>query len=237
MKNLIKKILGKIGIQVKRYPDEDLKRRMKIISHFKIDTLFDIGANTGQYGRKMRELGYRGRIVSFEPVASSFEALKKTSTSDNNWTVNKYALGKENSKSIINISENSYSSSILNLLPTHLESAPQSKYVTQEEIEIKKIDSIFASFYNNEDKVMLKIDTQGFEKNVLEGASMSLSNIKIIQLEMSIIPLYENEMLFNKMIDYLSHKEFQLYSLENGFSDSTTGQLLQVDGIFTKKLH
>ena len=82
---------------------------------------------------------------------------------------------------------------------------------------------------------MIKIDTQGYEKNVIDGATESLNNIKIIQLEMSILPLYENEILFIEMINYLDKKGFQLFSLENGFSDLTTGQLLQVDGIFVQK--
>ncbi|HSU27024.1 MAG TPA: hypothetical protein VLJ68_01505, partial [Chitinophagaceae bacterium] len=54
----------------------------------------------------------------------------------------------------------------------------------------------------------------------------------IIQLEMSIVPLYENEMLYVDMIDHLARKGFQLYSLENGFSNPETGKLLQVDGVF-----
>jgi hypothetical protein len=63
---------------------------------------------------------------------------------------------------------------------------------------------------------MIKIDTQGYEKNVIDGATESLNNIKIIQLEMSILPLYENEILFIEMINYLDKKGFQLFSLENG---------------------
>jgi len=83
--------------------------------------------------------------------------------------------------------------------------------------------------------VMMKIDTQGYEKNVIDGALTSLNRIKIIQLEMSIVPLYENETLFVEMIQYLDNNGFILYSLENGFSNPTTGQLLQVDGIFVNK--
>lgn len=81
---------------------------------------------------------------------------------------------------------------------------------------------------------MMKIDTQGFEKNIIDGANESLKHFKIIQLEMSIVPLYENEMLYIEMINYLDKRGFQLFSLENGFSDRTTGQLLQVDGIFVQ---
>jgi FkbM family methyltransferase len=236
MKNLIKEILRKNGIIVRRYPEIDVVRRMKLVSNHNIDTLFDIGANAGQYASLMREYGFKGKIISFEPLKSAFEELKKTSIKDNNWLINNYALGNENTISMINVAGNSYSSSILNMLPSHLKVAPESKYVTQEKIEIKKLDSIFYSFCNNEDKVMIKIDTQGYEKNVLDGANESLNNIKIIQLEMSIIPLYENEMIFVDMINYLDNKGFQLFSLENGYFDSTTGKLLQVDGIFEKKM-
>ncbi|HOY18040.1 MAG TPA: FkbM family methyltransferase [Haliscomenobacter sp.] len=235
MKALIQKFLKKRGFYITQYPDEDMARRMKIINTNHIDVVFDVGANIGQYVRKMREYGYSKKIISFEPLHSAFEQLKIAAANDNNWILNNYALGDEDVRSVINISDNSYSSSILNILPTHLDSAPQSKYIAKEEIEIKKMDTIFDSFCNKGDNVMLKIDTQGYEKNVIDGATKSLGSIRVIQLEMSILPLYENEMLYIDMINYLDKKGFQLFSLENGFSDENTGQLLQVDGIFVQK--
>ena len=121
------------------------------------------------------------------------------------------------------------------MLPNHIESASGLEYIAKQEITIKKLDSVFNSFASNSDKVMIKIDTQGFEKNVIDGALESLHKIMIIQIEMSIIPMYENEMLFIEMIKYLEKKNFQLYSLENGHFNRSTGQLLQVDGIFVNK--
>ena len=94
-----------------------------------------------------------------------------------------------------------------------MESAPESGYINKEEIEIKRLDSIFNSFSIGNDKVMLKIDTQGYEKSVIDGAAKILDKISLIQLEMSIIPLYEGEMLFMEMINYLDKKGFQLISL------------------------
>ena len=234
MKNLIKKVLRKNGVIVKRYPESDVVRRMKLVSNYNIDTLLDIGANAGQYASLMREYGYEGRIISFEPLKDAFEELKKISIKDDNWLINNYAIGDENSSSMINVAGNSWSSSILEMLPSHLNVAPESEYVTKEKIVIKKLDSLFNSFCNNNNNVMMKIDVQGFEKNVLDGAKESLNNIKIIQLEMSIVPLYENEMILVDMIPYLRNKGFELFSLENGYFDSTTGKLLQVDGIFEK---
>jgi len=246
MKSTIKRMTRKTGVKLSKFPvvaqflgntysAYNIVRRMKIVSYFNIDTLFDIGANVGQYALDMRRIGYSKRIISFEPLKSAFKELEKASVNDKNWLIHNYALGNENIKSIINISNNSVSSSILNILPFHLKNAPDAKYIAQEEIDIKKIDTIFNSFCNLENSVMIKIDTQGYEKNVLEGAIESLKNIKIIQLEMSLIPFYEDEIPFVEMINYLENMGFQLFSLENGYSDSNTGQLLQVDGIFIQR--
>ena len=235
MKTLLKNALKKVGIQIKRYPGSDQVRRMKIIHSYGINVLFDVGANTGQFALEMREFGYIHKIISFEPLSSAFAPLTKNALRDDNWIVNNYALGPKNTTGSLNIAENSCSSSINNIFPKHIEGAPDSIFIDKEEIEIKTLDSIINSFCKpNEDNIMLKIDTQGYEKNVIDGAENSLQTIKIIQLEMSLVPLYENEMLFQDMIDYLSTKSFTLYSLENGFINENSGQLLQVDGIFVK---
>lgn len=236
MKKIIQDALRKIGIQIKRYPDLDLKRRYQLMSKLNIEIILDVGANTGQYSSTLRELGYNNRIISFEPLKNAFNQLQNNSIKDNYWSVHNYALGNENCISAINVANNSYSSSILEMLPSHFESAPESKYIDKQKIEIKRLDTVFNSFGIDSNKIMLKIDTQGFEKKVLDGASKVLDKISLIQLEMSIIPLYENEMLFTEMISYLDKKGFQLVSLENGFFDNSTGQLFQVDGIFINKL-
>ena len=127
--------------------NKDLKRRFKIIEYCGIDTLLDIGANTGQYSKKMREWGYDKKIIAFEPLNDAYAVLKKTADKDEKMSVYNYALGNENMKSVINISGNSYSSSILSILPSHVQSAPKSAYVAQQEIEIKKLDDIFSGFH------------------------------------------------------------------------------------------
>jgi FkbM family methyltransferase len=221
-------------VKYKIHLKNDYKRRLRIINNYAINILFDIGANTGQYAKKMRNLGYNEKIVSFEPLNDVVENLKQTALHDKNWVVNNYALGNKDSNGVINVSRKSDCSSILNMLPVHKESASGLEYINQQQIEIKKLDTVFDTFAGKSDKVMIKIDTQGYEKNVIDGAIESLNKILIIQLEMSIVPMYENEMLFIEMIGYLKNKGFQLYSLENGHFNRNTGQLLQVDGIFCK---
>ena len=207
---------------------------LKLLSSYDINIVMDVGANIGQYAKELRNLGYTNRIISFEPLSSAFHQLQKSSSKDNLWDVYHHALGDKDCKSEINISGNfnSTSSSINEMLPYHQEVAPGSKYIGKEEIEIKTIDTVFNKLCKEKDSVYLKVDTQGFEKNVIDGAKKSLQHISTIQLEMSLVPLYENELLFNQMYDLLFQKDYRLVSLEPGIPDTKTGQLLQVDGIF-----
>lgn len=235
MINILQNILKKFNFQLKRYPDSDIRRRLQIIEKHKINCILDIGANTGQFAIYMRSYGFKGEILSFEPLKSAFQKLRTLSENDDNWQAFNFALGDNIQTNTINIANNSSSSSILDMLPSHLKSAPHSKYIDKQKIEVKTIDSIFDNLNLNDKKIMLKIDTQGYEKNVLDGAVKSLKHISLIQLEMSIIPLYKDEILFREMIDFLESKGFDLYSLENGFANPVTGRLLQVDGVFAKK--
>jgi FkbM family methyltransferase len=232
----LKRALKTIGlpIRIKKYPFGDKKRRIKLINHFRINKILDIGANKGQYAEEMRELGYRGKIISFEPMSSAFEILKQNSHADPLWEIHNFGLGSRNEKVNINISKNSFSSSVLNILDSHVKSYPDSAFIGQEEIEIKTLDSVFEGVHEVNDKILMKIDTQGYEMQVLLGAEESLKSITGIQLEMALIPLYQEESLFMDIINHLQNRFFSLHSVEPGSSDKETGRLLQMEGIFYK---
>jgi FkbM family methyltransferase len=237
MKTVIQKFFNLNGYQIRKYPppfEIDIQRRMQLIRNFNINKILDVGANKGQYASAMRTFGYTGDIISFEPLKYEFSKLLESSAADSRWEAVNIALGDEEKETDINIAGNSISSSILDMLPTHIESAPHSAYIGKERIKITTLDSIFFSFCKENDRVLLKVDTQGFERNVLSGAERSLQNIIGIQIEMSLVPLYSDGVLLREMIDYLESRNFSLFSLENGFWDRNTGRLLQVDGIFYK---
>lgn len=214
------------------YRSNPLARRIKLMSHYKIDLVFDVGANIGQYATHLRTLGYRGRVVSFEPLTSAYRLLVSLANKDPLWETVNIALGDQDGKTEINIANNSQSSSILDMLPSHTNSAPESAYVGKEEINIRKIDTIIDEYRRSDNKLYLKIDAQGYEKTVIKGAINSLDKITGIQLEVSLIPLYKGEALLADMIDYMSTQGYTLMSLEPGHGDPSTGQLLQVDCIF-----
>lgn len=232
--NLIRAILNPLKMDLKVYPDLDLRRRKKLIEYHKINKILDVGANSGQYALQTIQLGFKGNIISFEPVKSVFEKLQKETQKNRFWSAYNYGLGNKNEEVLINISKNTFSSSLLEIMPNHVKGAPESKYTHQEKVIIKTLDEVYNEIVDENDVVFLKIDVQGFEKNVIEGSKNSLKFIKGIQLEMSLEELYKGEMLFDDTVKLLKSEGFSLHSLENGFYNKETGKLLQVDGFFFK---
>lgn len=230
----IRKIIRGFGYDVVAYSHRKhpLARRKKLLDTYGISLVLDVGANVGQYAQELRDIGYPGRMVSFEPLKSAYARLLAASGKDRSWDCLNIALGDRDELSWINVSANTQSSSLLEMLPEHERVSPKSRYVGKEEIEVKALDSIFDDIRQGEEGIWLKIDAQGFEKNVLEGAETSLQFISTIQLEMSLRPLYAGELLLCDMQGYLNDKGYGLVAVEPGYSDKATGEVLQVDGIF-----
>ncbi len=234
LKSLFRRWLRQCGYDLVRYapashPDARLQRMLET---YGIELVLDVGANTGQFGRELRALGYQGRIVSFEPQQTAFAELNRRAARDGNWQAFNYALGDSPGAGTLNLAGNSFSSSLLEMLPAHVQFAPQSAVIGQQSTEIKTLDTVCEAIGAKGQPIFLKIDTQGFEPQVLRGAGHSLPLIDTIQLELSLLPLYRGEVLFAELYQWLTRAGYQLVSLRQGFSDEKTGQLLQVDAIF-----
>ncbi|MFT4629240.1 MAG: FkbM family methyltransferase [Cryomorphaceae bacterium] len=235
IKHELRKLFWMAGYDVSRFTpaSHPLAQRKRLLLHYNIDTVLDVGANSGQFAQQLKnDLGYTKSIISFEPLSSAFELLRLKAKNDPDWEVFNFALGDVEEQREINIAGNSYSSSFLDMLPSHIQSAPESRYIDKEIIEIRRLDSIFSEICNTTNKIYMKIDTQGFESKVIAGAENSLLSIGTVQLEMSLVPLYKGELLFNELYSLMVAKGYSLVGIEPGFADENSGQLLQVDGIF-----
>ena len=205
---------------------------VNLLSKYEIDILFDVGANNGQYGRQILSMGWKNPIISFEPLSSACKKLYSNSRPYPNWQFENLALGATDGEATINISSNSQSSSIRDILPLHVEAAQHSRCVGAEKIKVARLDSIIDRYCTPDDRCFLKMDVQGFEKNVLDGAMKSLDRIIGIQAEMAVTPLYEGETLFPDMVQFLNDHGYCLMSMNRVFVDQRTGQTLQLEGIF-----
>lgn len=232
---LLNTILVEIGFELLRFPSGLLKKRIELLRKYKVDFVFDVGANTGQYASQLRKAGYKGDILSFEPLNEAFAALKKKADQDNLWNAVQMGLGDFDGEAVIHIAENSVSSSIRDIKNEHVQAVPESKYIAQETITVRKLDTVFHEYKKEGKTCFLKIDTQGFEKEVINGALQSLSAFAGIQVEMSLVPLYEGESMYEDLKKLIEQNGFELFSLEPGFSDPETGKLMQVDGVFFRK--
>ena len=234
IKALITQLARNRGYDIVRYSLQSAEstRFIKLLNDYHVDLVFDVGANTGQYAHSLRTLGYTGRIVSFEPLRSAFMDLQRKAQGDNNWICEHKGLGPAAGRGILNVAGNSQSSSVLEMLPRHYQSSPKSQYVGEEEIELSTVDIMFEKHFLPGTKFFLKMDTQGYERFVLEGAKNALQHACGLEMEMSLVPLYKDELLWVDMIQHANDLGFSLTSVEPVYFDPNTGQLLQVNGIF-----
>ena len=142
-------------------------------------------------------------------------------------------MGDTDGQIEINVSGKSVSSSIGEIQNTHIEAAPSSLSIKKEVIEIHRLDTIYSSFQLSGKNILMKIDTQGFEKNVLLGATESLKYIDTLQLEMSVQVLYHGEDLYYQISEYLYNLGFRLIKIVRGLTKEN-GELLQFDGVFRR---
>lgn len=232
--NLVRKSLRKFDLAFVRYDHRyhPLARRMRLLKDHRVDLVFDIGANNGGWATGLRDLGYSGRIVSFEPLSEAFAMLVNRSAKDPNWDAVRMGFGDTEGEGVLHIAGNSESSSMLPMLPLHTSVLPSSKYVGSETVPLTTLDTAVREYSQPSRKLFVKIDAQGCEPKILSGARASADKIVGLQIEMSLSPLYEGEMLLPEMVNFVSSMGYTLMSLEPGFSDPATGRLLQVDGLF-----
>lgn len=236
MLKFIRSIINPIGYDVVKYRTSSPPHI--VLDHLRmhnIQTVLDVGANTGQYSNGLRKAGFKGRIISFEPASQAYKELKIRALLDKNWQTFNFALGEVNEFSSIHISRHSPSSSILPMTSLHLDASPGSEYTSDEKIEVKTLDSIYDTLGISDENVFLKIDTQGYEKKVLNGAMGSLSSIKGIQLELSASELYEGEEIYYSICRFIEERNFRLGRIIPGFTNKGTHEMLQFDALFFKK--
>jgi len=164
-----------------------------VLDHVKPDVVLDVGANDGGYGRELRARGYTGRIVSFEPLGDAFDALRETTSDDPTWECQNVALGRETGHAEIHRASNSASSSFHRPSESMAEAAPHLSFGSTETVSVQRLDTLIGDLASSDDRVFLKVDTQGFELDVLAGAEQSLGQIHAVQLETSFSPLYDGQ--------------------------------------------
>lgn len=235
LENFIRHTANRCGIDITRYrPTASESGRLATMLRCQgVNLVVDVGANTGQFASSLRRAGYLGRLFSFEPLTEAYERLLSASKNDANWHIApRMAIGEAEGEVEIHVSGNSVSSSILKMLESHSKSAPDSRFVASERVRLATLDSVLHNELGSNVIPFLKIDTQGYEEKVLNGAEELLTKVRGVQLEMSLVPLYEGQQLFEPLTQRLQSLGFAIWAIWPGFCDHNSGRMLQVDAVF-----
>jgi|APFre7841882724_1041349.scaffolds.fasta_scaffold14410_3 FkbM family methyltransferase len=235
MKRWIRRASNGLGLEIGRYRPEatEIGGLAAMLAIHKVDLVFDVGANVGQFGHALRDAGYAGRMVSFEPLAHAHAELVRACSSDPQWdAAQRVAVGDHEGEIEIHVAGNSVSSSALPMLERHADAAPQSVYIGAERVRVARLDALAPGYLRPGTVPFLKIDTQGYEDRVLEGASGLMDQLVGLQLEMSMVPLYEGQKLFDAMHARLRESGYSAWAFWPGFREPRSGRMLQMDAIY-----
>jgi FkbM family methyltransferase len=201
--------------------------------------VLDVGANAGQYGERLREHGYRGWIVSFEPVRAVFEELAQRAARDGRWRAFNFALGASDETRTIAVANVSQLSSFRAANGYAASEFPgESDVARVEQVRIRTLDGCVREVLDGlpQERVYMKLDTQGWDLEVLRGAAGLTGRLIGIQLEASVLPIYEQQPSFTQTIETVRALGFDLTGIYAVNSDSL-GRLIEVDCVFLNAAH
>jgi len=188
----------------------------QLFDHLGIRYVLDVGANAGQYKDFLRNrVMFKGEIHSFEPLSSLVKVLKEKVTGDPAWHIHAHAVGSENTSLEINVMSRDTFSSFLQ--PNNAESADfaESNTVNSKElVSVKRLDDVIRDWKPADlQATYLKVDTQGFDIEVLRGAPNLLRSIRGLQIELSILPIYQGTPKYLDMLRQLNDWGFHISGL------------------------
>lgn len=210
-------------------------RLARCLATQKIDLVLDVGANVGGFARQLIENGYKGRIVSFEPIGALHAHLKRQSERYPNWTIAEpCAVGAETGTVQLRVSQNLSSTSVLAMMKTHLDAAPESAVARLETVSLRRLDDLAVAYWGDAERVFAKLDVQGYEDRVLDGAAAIMTKLWGLQVEMSLVPLYEGQVLFPRMDERIRGSGFALWGMDPVLIDARLGRVLQIDALYMR---
>lgn len=219
----------KIGLDV--YPVDFRNSVQSYLKHIlktnSIDCVWDIGANTGQYAIMLRNIGFCGDILSFEPIPSTWNELRRNAASDLRWNVfQRCAVGLNEGLSSMNVTADSVSSSLFR--PINM-----TDVVGTAEVIVERLDSIIDKVLPSTSS-LLKLDCQGGEYNIILSAGEKIRRFSYVQMETSIYPLYEGERTLFELSELMHTLGFDVAFIFPGIIDERD-RMVQAELFFKRR--
>lgn len=230
LKKLVKHMLQVVGYDYERIR---LKKRYQAILAYRFRTILDIGANVGQFSKEMLSLFPDAHVYAFEPVASCYEKLKGISNATE-FHPFPYALGNKNGEMEIHVSSYDPSSSLLKMSDLHKRIFPHTAGEHNERIQIRRLNDT-ASELELQTPLLIKMDVQGYEKEVILGGEKVFAQASVIITEISFVSLYEDQPLADEIKTLLGSMGFTYHGFLSQKKNPQTGQILFEDALFLRE--
>jgi FkbM family methyltransferase len=223
-----------MGYEVRQYAPlrSFAAAREELIRRRGVDVIVDVGANTGQYGTMLRGRGFGGRLVSLEPVEEAYAELERRAGADVAWTAVRVAASDTDGELTLNVTDDSRSSSVL---PRNQHFADRPGWAPKESrrVPARRLEGLVGELLRPEERAYLKLDVQGYERTVLDGAGGALARFEALELELSVTPLYEGQPGLVEMLPLLAARGFRPVCIEPILLDAD-GLLMELDGLFAR---
>ena len=218
-----------VSVDVRRFPV--FMTIGEILVRARIDLVIDVGANQGQFIRQIRSEGYAGGIAAFEPLKKEVGVIARDHRAPKTRVYN-FALGSTASSAVLRFDPGQ--SCLASLHSPTAAFLEEWKEINRERVtvDVKRLDDVWPELGAEGKRVFLKIDTQGHDFEVLQGAEKSLAHIVGIQTELSMRRLYEGQKMIVDVIEYLRQKDFYLRHLFPLYHSDKTGEMFEADGHF-----
>ena len=203
-----------------------------------ISTVLDAGANEGLYGIRLRGWGgrYAGRIVSFEPVHAVFERLRATSDGDANWTIYPWALSDRTGRDVIHIPIGHSDLSSLGEMTSAGRHLAEDAPIIDQQIEVKRLDDVIDQVVSPDSRLALKLDVQGHERQLLEGAERTLDRVSMIECEMPLVAMYAGVESFSDLLMHVTAAGFTPVGMWSNYVVPESGYALDADVFFARTM-
>lgn len=198
---------------------------LELLEKWGMKSVFDVGANEGQFAEELRHSGFKGQIYSFEPTKIAFAKLTARCACDHLWNAEQIGLGNFNEAREIAIAENSQLTSILSPIRTH-------PIAGSETIQLQRLEDWLASRTVHLPATCLKLDVQGYEKEILLGAGELISSFGAIIVELAICPSYQTQPYAEDLIAFLRTRGFDLWVTRRGTWTPHGQREMECDGLF-----
>jgi FkbM family methyltransferase len=216
---------------------DDLQRVQlpALFGMYSVNCVIDVGAHEGEYARRLRAGGYEGRIVSFEPVPRAFADLERAAADDPHWHVHGFALGREDGTASMNVVPGTLSS----IRPATKFGAgryPRLQEPEQVEVQVKRLDRMLDELLDgiDEPRPFLKLDTQGYDLDVFEGAGDTIERFVGMQSELALMEIYKGMPRMRKALATYEKAGFEIAALYPVSRQTRTGRVLEYDCVMVR---